>query len=370
MRGIFPLLKFEKFHLSILHFMPPLSAVTHAQRSPERPSSAPFLRSLATSGGSYLFLRPPRFGKTHFLRTLESHFTSTFSSVVSLDFADLPPFTFRKAFSARFESFLEAGFSKAGFTTALSPHLNFFETLRLWLASQPTSSLVVLIDNYDAPLAANLADADAFRTVSATLAKFFALLKSQEGRLRFLLLTGVLKLADEHLQPELNYLTDLTNDAQAAEFTGLTPETIEPAALQRAAKALDRTPSELLTELDRRFGGCAFDFACQHRVLMPGPVLQLLQHPERGFSAWKLPDALRDILTAALNLPPDYANAPKAVTALRFAAFQLPGALSPEALLAQAGLLTVEKRLANGVSLLKAPNATAVRELNALCRLP
>ena len=330
----------------------------------------PFVHSLAASSGSYLFLRPPRFGKTRLLHALHSLFTTTPHPVITLDFAELPPFTARKAFGAHFETFLEARFSQVGFTNDARLHLNFFEALRLWLAAQPASSLVVFIDNYDAPLAAALSDADAFRAVSATLAKFFALLKSQEGRLRLLLLTGVLKLADETLQPAFNYLTDLTYDAQAAKGTGLTSESIKPAELQRAAETLGLTPSDLLTELNHRYGGFAFDFAGRHRVLAPEPVLQLLQHPERGLPSLAFPNALRRSLTDALSLPPNDADAPKAVTALRFDAFQHPGALSAEALLAQAGLLTVEKRLANGISLLTPPNAFAARELKSLCHLP
>ena len=350
--------------------MPSLPATPLPHRAPESLPPAPFLHSLAASSGSYLFLRPPRFGKTRLLHALHSLFTTTPHPVITLDFAELPPFTARKAFGAHFETFLEARFSQVGFTNDARLHLNFFEALRLWLAAQPASSLVVLIDNYDALLAAVLSDVDAFRAVSATLAKFFALLKSQEGRLRFLLLTGVLKLADVTLQPTLNYLTDLTHDAQAAECTDLTSESIEPAELQRAAETLGLTPSDLLTELNRRYGGFAFDPACQRRVLKPEPVIQLLQHPELGFSDEELPAALRHALTAALNLSPDDVGAPKAVTALHFDAFQHPGSLSPETLLAQAGLLTVEKRLANGISLLTPPNAFATRELKSLCHLP
>ncbi len=350
--------------------MPSLPAALRPHRAPDPLPPAPFLQSLAASSDSYLFLRPPRFGKTRFLLALHSLFTTTPHPVLTLDFAELPPFTAREAFGAHFETFLEARFSQVGFTNNASLHLNFFEALRLWLATQPASSLVVLIDNYDAPLAAALSDADAFRAVSATLVKFFALLKSQEGRLRFLLLTGVLKLADETLQPALNYLTDLTHDARAAECTSLTSESIKPAELQRVAETLGLTPSDLLTELNRRYGGFAFDFACQHRCLMTEPVLQLLQHPELGFPDGKLPAALRHALTAALPLLSDDADAPKAVTPLHFDAFQHPGALSPETLLAQTGLLTVEKRLANGVSLLTPPNASAARELKALCHLP
>ena len=57
--------------------------------------------------------------------------------------------------------------------------------LSSWLSTLQSSELVLLIDEYDAPLTHCLDKPELFEEVRATMSELFLTLKSHEGRLRF-----------------------------------------------------------------------------------------------------------------------------------------------------------------------------------------
>ena len=60
------------------------------------------------------------------------------------------------------------------------------------MAALKPQSLVVLIDEYDAPLSCLLEKPELLKRVRAQVSKFFAVLSENEEKLRFVFATGVL----------------------------------------------------------------------------------------------------------------------------------------------------------------------------------
>ncbi len=87
--------------------------------------------------------------------------------------------------------------------------------------------VVVLVDEYDMPLQGYLNDPEKFETVRKMMHDFYVRLKSYSGNIRFLMLTGVTKLAKLSIFSGLNNLTDLTMSADYAGLLGYTHDELK-----------------------------------------------------------------------------------------------------------------------------------------------
>ena len=86
--------------------------------------------------------------------------------------------------------------------------------------------LVVLIDEYDAPISHALTrDVGLAEEIRTSLAQFYIKLKAYVGNLRFLMLTGVSKFNQASVFSALNNITDLSMRADFADMLGYTETT-------------------------------------------------------------------------------------------------------------------------------------------------
>mgnify|MGYP003228874970 FL=1 len=79
---------------------------------------------------------------------------------------------------------MAATFKSVGFELDKS-RFGVMAQLSSWLSTLQSSELVLLIDEYDAPLTHCLDKPELFEEVRATMSELFLTLKSHEGRLRF-----------------------------------------------------------------------------------------------------------------------------------------------------------------------------------------
>ena len=87
--------------------------------------------------------------------------------------------------------------------------------------------IVVLVDEYDVPLQGFFGDRKSLVAVREMMHDFYIQLKNNEGRIRFLILTGVTKLTKVSVFLGLNHLTDLTMKRKGyAALLGYTPREI------------------------------------------------------------------------------------------------------------------------------------------------
>lgn len=349
---------------------------------------------LLENGQKYFLTRPRGFGKTLLLSAFESLFRHGLRdfrgleieklwheepapAVVSLDFSKLRGFQDAREFKALLGRLLASRLAREKFIPEMPAPGAGERVFAGWLASQPVSSTVILIDECDAPFAECLDRPELFREVSAILSRFYALLKSEDRAVRFLFIAGVTRLSDAALFPSLNTLRDISLSPQFGGLLGFTEEELLEhfaQALRSAAEIRGTAVSALTDDLRRRFGGFCFDSAASAHVYAPGPVLRFLSRPEDGFPESVLgdgenPDALlrrfRALAPRALACPEDERCAD--LERLRSA----PDPEDPDglALLAQAGFLTV-RRVEEDTAFLGFPNVSAKESLAQLCREP
>ena len=195
-----------------------------------------FVYELASERQKYFLARPRRFGKSLLISTFETLFrdglknfeglkieklwkeVNTFS-VVRLDFSRLKS-TDRENFDSLLAEYLSHRFSAVGF--AESPGGSILNQLEAFLMKLPDSSLVVLIDEYDAPLTTVINDKLGFARVREALSAFFALLKSNDRVIRFLFLTGITKFNKLSIFSELNNLNDISLSPRYGSLLGYT----------------------------------------------------------------------------------------------------------------------------------------------------
>ncbi len=201
------------------------------------------------TNAQYFISRPRRFGKSLMLSTLQAMFEGEKSLFKGLAIYDKPwegwtakkrhpvyNFSMMRANGATIDKFLAALENlvrdlceDAGvpYKDKVDATVNFGEFLKAAAAKSPTKKIVVLIDEYDEPIAGFLDDLEALKLVRKTLHDFYEKLKDNSKSIRFLMLTGVTKLTKLSVFSGLNHLTDLSMDKRFATLLGFTPEELD-----------------------------------------------------------------------------------------------------------------------------------------------
>ena len=256
---------------------------------------------LANTRGKLFLARPRRFGKSLLISTFESLFkdglkdfkglaiekywTDKTYPVVRLDFSEPKEFNTVAQFSTNFIEMLRLKFAAAGFTTEKNEP---FLILKLsdWLSSLEPSSLVILVDEYDAPLTVCLDQPELFAGVRSLMSRFFLTLKANEGCQRFFFMTGITKFSSTSIFSAFNNLQDISLDPFYGELLGYTEEELVSNFedyLSLAAQTLNLTKVEILKNLRDHYDGFCFDEKAETHVYCPWSVLNFFNRPDRGF---------------------------------------------------------------------------------------
>ena len=208
------------------------------------------LYKLCNDVDQQLFIsRPRRFGKSLMLSTLKAMFEGRRDLFKGLAIDNLPwegwekptpvySFTMASATGATYELFLEqlARLVRGLCAEAGVPYNGqgyapgqFEDFLKAAAAKSPTKKIVVLIDEYDEPVAKFLDDIATLNKVRSVLHDFYEKLKIYSGSIRFLMMTGVTKLTKLSVSSGLNHLKDRSMDPRFATLFGYTPEELDGA---------------------------------------------------------------------------------------------------------------------------------------------
>ena len=206
------------------------------------------LYELCSDANQQLFIsRPRRFGKSLMLSTLKAMFEGRRELFKGLALDLLPwegwetptpvySFTMSRAVGETYELFIEqlmklvmglcaeAGVPYVGGGPVSG---QFDDFLRAVAAKSPTKKIVVLIDEYDEPVARFLDDLDTLKKVRSVLHDFYEMLKVNSGSIRFLMMTGVTKLTKLSIFSGLNHLSDRTMDPRFATLLGYTLDELD-----------------------------------------------------------------------------------------------------------------------------------------------
>jgi hypothetical protein len=127
--------------------------------------------------------------------------------------------------------------------------------------AQTGQKVVVLIDEYDAPILEVLHDEEKREEVRKLLREFFSSLKSCYQRLRFVFLTGISMFSQLSIFSELNNLKIISRSSEYASICGITEQELKDNfqyGIDKMAKSLGYTYDEMIVRLKDDYDGYHF----------------------------------------------------------------------------------------------------------------
>ena len=344
---------------------------------------------LAQTRGKVFLARPRRFGKSLLVSTFESLFKRGISDfqglsieklwkdktypVIRLDFSLINEFNTIEKFREAFQKFIYASFKPIGFSFD-DPQSDVVIDLSSWMQTLAPSSLVLLIDEYDAPLTNCLDQPRLFKEVRAIMGRFFLALKSNEGCLRFFFMTGITKFCNASIFTAFNNLQDISLNPFFGTLLGFTEEEIKEyfgEYLTRASVSIGISESKLLADLRNNYDGFCFDSQAKIHVYCPWSVLNFFDYPEVGFedywySSGGHPTVLMKHLHAHTLKSPTVYDEDILLPLSDLNTTRQYDEISTEALLTQSGYLTIKARAGGDFVRLGYPNQEVARSMARL----
>lgn len=258
------------------------------------------LHDLMTQGRFYFLSRPRRFGKSLLVSTLKHIFLGdqelfgdcwigqkrrydwAMHPVIHLDFSALDLMdvgALEKSLSD------EINYIAQLYAIELQSDLllisRFVELVRALYKRGP---VVILVDEYDAPLVKHVTNPILVEQMRLFLSNFYSTIKSLDGYLRFLFLTGVSKFSKTSVFSGMNNLIDISLEPQAAALCGYTQEEVVgnfSPYIEEVASAQGVAVSSVLEQMQQWYNGYRFSRALT-RVYNPFSVLYFLATKEYG----------------------------------------------------------------------------------------
>lgn len=165
-----------------------------------------------------------------------------------------------------------------------TPSVNFLNAIE-WHFAQGTPC-VVLIDEYDDPVARALANPEEAELIRDELAGFYGKIKGKTDMIRFLMITGVSKFTKMSVFSALSNLTDISPLPEYAAMLGYTEEELDQyfgEHMAAHAKVMGLSDAAYRAELKRWYNG--YRFSTRNRVTVYNPVSLGLTfaHPDDEF---------------------------------------------------------------------------------------
>ncbi len=338
-------------------------------------------------GGKLFFIsRPRRFGKSLMLSTLEcifrgqrERFKGLAIDKLDYDWVAYPILHFNfsglnvetlEAFERDFRNHVRKVLIEAGckWDDAIFPHANFAKAIN-FLKQINGKCVVILIDDYDAPINAALNDVAKAKAIRSELINFCGEIKNEAADIRFSMMTGITRYVPDSIFSTLNNLNDLTLDDRYATLLGYTDEELESTFsvdMHAHAEVMGLAYEDYRTELRRWYSGYRFARWNTTKVYNPASIAKTLGAKEKTFvSTWTNADrpALINALTARNLTEEDYDN----VEHLSEEDLDICDleAITANSILYQGGYLSI-KAFKNPRFTLGVPNEEVRRALNAL----
>ena len=237
-----------------------------------------YIYRMTHSGGCYFFLsRPRRFGKSLLVSTFESYFSGKKELFEGLaiekleqEWMEYPVLHFDMSGGKHMEkeqledylsNRLEAEERKWG-TTHSKRGVNDRLTELITTAYEISGKqVVVLIDEYDAPMLDVAHDKETLDVLRNVMRNFYSPLKMCEPMLRFVFLTGITKFSQVSIFSELNNIKNISLDDEYAGVCGITKEellTQMSEDIDVLAEAQEMTREETIAKLKENYDGYHF----------------------------------------------------------------------------------------------------------------
>ena len=267
------------------------------------------INQFASKKGPFFISRPRRFGKSTLINTLHELFAHGLEKfkglkieplwkdktykVLHLDFSVFKETPSIGSFNNDFMDSLRFSLERAGIEPTKEKVDFPAKLLEKSIENEDERAVVLLVDEYDAPLTAVLNDSNEFEDRRKILSNFYFTVKSFQVKFRFIFITGVTYYSHTSIFSAFNHLTDLTLDSDYGALLGYTSDELESyfsEYIDNAVETLNKkfpteryTHEKVVEELKRNYDGYSFDEDCMHHVYNPWSILNFLKSPHRGF---------------------------------------------------------------------------------------
>ena len=237
-----------------------------------------YIYRMTHSDGCYFFLsRPRRFGKSLLISTLKSYFEGKKELFKGLAIEELekewreyPVLHFSMASGKHMEKeqlqryliyILKGNEKQYGIdSNDTDPNIRLSNLIKT-LYQQTGKQVVVLIDEYDAPLLDVVHKDAELSDLRDIMRNFYSPLKDCEPYIRFTFLTGITKFSQLSIFSELNNIKNISMSDEYAAVCGITSDellTQMPEDINALAKALELSRDEAVAKLKENYDGYHF----------------------------------------------------------------------------------------------------------------
>jgi len=260
-----------------------------------------YIYRMAQAGGKHFFLgRPRRFGKSLLVSTMQSYFEGKKDLFKGLaieklekDWTEYPVLHFSMAMGKHMEKeqleryliyILKENERRFGIQSNLiDPNLRLADLITT-LYEKTGKQVVVLIDEYDAPLLDVAHETEQLEVLRNIMRNFYSPLKDCEPKLRFVFLTGITKFSQLSIFSELNNITNISMDDDYAGICGITKEELlndMSEDIDMLAKALGYSRDVTIDKLKEHYDGYHFS-KCSPDIFNPYSLLNCFSKRELG----------------------------------------------------------------------------------------
>ncbi len=239
-----------------------------------------YIYQMTHSASSYVFLsRPRRFGKSLLTSTLHSYFSGRKNLFQGLamerlekEWIEYPVLHFDMSMAKhvdkeRLERLLDFMLSDYERTFGLDPtagDANLRLTRLIKCAYEKTGKkVVVLIDEYDAPLLDVVHEKENLGVLRNIMRNFYSPLKACDPYLKYVFLTGITKFSQLSIFSELNNIKNISMDEPYAAICGITEDemlTQMKEDMEMLAAKLNISSEEVLLKLKENYDGYHFTY--------------------------------------------------------------------------------------------------------------
>ena len=239
-----------------------------------------YIYQMTHSASSYVFLsRPRRFGKSLLTSTLHSYFSGRKDLFQGLamerlekEWIEYPVLHFDMSMAKhvdkeRLERLLDFMLSDYERTFGLDPtagDANLRLTRLIKCAYEKTGKkVVVLIDEYDAPLLDVVHEKENLGVLRNIMRNFYSPLKACDPYLKYVFLTGITKFSQLSIFSELNNIKNISMDEPYAAICGITEDemlTQMKEDMGMLTAKLNISPEEVLLKLKENYDGYHFTY--------------------------------------------------------------------------------------------------------------
>ena len=260
-----------------------------------------YVYRMAHADSKYYFLgRPRRFGKSLLVTTLQSYFEGRKDLFKGLAIEELekewtkyPVLHFdmsggkhmeKKQLERYLADMLEEQEAKWGYhSEKVDPNIRL-KDLILTAYEKTGKQVVILIDEYDAPMLDVAHKEEQLDVLRNIMRNFYSPLKTREQHLRFVFLTGITKFSQLSIFSELNNITNISMSPEYAGVCGITKEELTEQMsedIEALAKAQEMTKEEAIEELKANYDGYHFA-ASSPDVFNPFSLLNCFSRKDFG----------------------------------------------------------------------------------------